>query len=190
MSARAMRGASLRVVLTPGEVARLRRPVLGTGGLQSLLRRLQARLRGADLDVYMRDLPRIARYVRHGKGGFQQRFPIATLRQHLPSIAPLFIDIERLATPDPWIYFKREALGGDPRIKIGQTSNPRGARVRPYTTDNPKRLDLLLLLAPQPHVTDRTYHRRFAHLRSTGEWFWPGDDLLAFIYARADTRAS
>lgn len=35
------------------------------------------------------------------------------------------------------------------------------------------------------HSVERRLHRRFSHLRTAGEWFEPGDDLLGFIVAEA-----
>ncbi len=186
----------VRLTITDEEVQPLRKGVFGRGGMQDVLRRMQSRLRGNELEVYVSDLPKIAKAIAIGKGGFQRRFPIASLRSHLPSIAPLFADSRewpRRYNPGVWIYFITE-IGGDPRIKIGQTTNPR-RRGGGWRTDNPLPMELLLLLPPQEGVDDGTYHRRFAkhhsprdpvegqstRRRKSGEWFWPGDDLRKFI---------
>lgn len=66
----------MRVIisLTQEEIDRLRRPIRGVGGFQSLLERLQARLRGGNLELNLEDVERIARYVQqYGEGGFQGR---------------------------------------------------------------------------------------------------------------------
>lgn len=65
----------LHIVLNPGDAERLRRPVEGQGGLQSLLRRLKASI-GDDgsLSLTEEEVERIRRYVsRYGQGGFQDR---------------------------------------------------------------------------------------------------------------------
>jgi len=74
------------------------------------------------------------------------------------------------------IYFIRPKVGG--AIKIG-TSIRLSQRIRQLQAE----FGELEVLA----VTDGSYdeesilHQRFAHLRHHGEWFEPGDDLLAFI---------
>lgn len=175
-----------RFSITADEIVRLRLPVLGRGGLQDLLRRLQSRLRGSELDVYISDFPRIARYWASGKGGFQRRFPIESLRAHLPSVAPLFaddIDKALLAKRAVWIYFAVERFG-EGQIKIGQTGDrhtkQRGAGRR---TDNPRTFDVVLWLAPQDGIEDKHYHRKFSRYRiwADREFFWPAEELKAFI---------
>lgn len=68
---------SVRVVidLTPDEAERLSRPILGQGGFQSLLRRLQAQLTDdSQMVLGLADVRRIVRYqARYGTGGFQGR---------------------------------------------------------------------------------------------------------------------
>lgn len=61
------------VLLRYLSVALLRRPVVGRGGFQSLLRRLQAGLRGRALTVTDADLDRLVRYCAGPVGGFQRR---------------------------------------------------------------------------------------------------------------------
>lgn len=88
----------LVVVLSPDELERLRLPVNGSGGAQTLLRRLQRGLEGSTLTLARRDLMTIVKVWRIGKGGFQGRLPMVALRPHLPSVAPLF---QNLDAPPP-----------------------------------------------------------------------------------------
>lgn len=64
-----------QIKLTSEEVERLRRPVEGRGGLQSLLRRLgKSILQDGTLVVSDEDVEKIRRYTgRYGQGGFQDR---------------------------------------------------------------------------------------------------------------------
>jgi hypothetical protein len=169
--------------------------------MQDILRRMQSRLRGNEVEVYVNDLPRIARACAIGRGGFQGRFPLASLREHLASIAPLFADATdriRLQKSGVWIYFVREikSIESDPRIKIGQTTNQR-KRGGGWRTDNPRPMEVLLWIHPKDGIDDGHYHRRFWQWHSTrpefdadeprrkkrknGEWFWPDEALTRFI---------
>jgi hypothetical protein len=77
------------------------------------------------------------------------------------------------------IYFIKRPDDG--RIKIGTTA---------YLTQRLRHLakecgvDLeVLAVRDGLFASERSLHRRFAHLRTVGEWFEPGDDLLGFIVA-------
>ena len=65
----------MKVQLTKDEADRLRRPVTGTGGFQTLLRKLQSQLSDDDVLVLTDDdAEKCARYfVSYGQGGFQNR---------------------------------------------------------------------------------------------------------------------
>ncbi len=67
--------ADKRIHLNPGDVELLRRPVSGSGGMQSLLRTLQGKLSGdGELTLTDDELRRIRHYVEdYGEGGFQSR---------------------------------------------------------------------------------------------------------------------
>ena len=74
------------------------------------------------------------------------------------------------------VYF----IGFRDRIKIG------------FSTDVHARLqrvahDRVLAVIPGTMATEKALHHRFAHLRVSGEWFEPGDDLMAYI---AEVRAA
>lgn len=70
----------IHLLLTEEEVGLLTRPVRGQGGFQSLLRVLQAGLRGRVLTITPANGVRIRRYsARYGSGGFQGR--LAFLRR-------------------------------------------------------------------------------------------------------------
>ena len=64
----------MKIQLSPAELNRIRRPVRGQGGFQSLLRKLQKQLDGDLLEVSEADLERLVRYsFEYGQGGFQER---------------------------------------------------------------------------------------------------------------------
>ena len=70
------------ITLTDSELDYLIKEARGTGGFQSLLRKLQTRLSGHDLELHLEDIERIVRYVReYGKGGFQSRLA-GVLNEH------------------------------------------------------------------------------------------------------------
>ena len=174
----------LEVTLSTPELVRLRRPVLGSGGYQSLLRRLQRGLRGRTLRIDVDDLGRLVTFWMHPhRGGFQQRFPRAALARYLRTTAPLFRECEPATPPvvTRWIYLVQDLRY---RIKIGVTAN-RARRGGGRRTDNADPLTVLLWIPETETVTERSLHQRFAYLRvhDTQEWFWPGEELLAFIEA-------
>ena len=64
----------MRIVLSNDEVTLLLKPVVGQGGWQSLLRRLQRQLEGSVLVLGPADVQKIVRYrERYGSGGWQGR---------------------------------------------------------------------------------------------------------------------
>lgn len=78
-------------------------------------------------------------------------------------------DYDRRDDPDSFVYFiRREKL-----IKIG------------YSIDPVRRAGdlggVVLATIPGERQVERSMHLMFAHLRDHGEWFRPGDDLLAYI---------
>ena len=65
----------MEVILDPQAMDLLRKEVNGTGGHQSLLRRLQKQLTGTKLKYDDEDFEKIKSYAYdYGKGGFQDRF--------------------------------------------------------------------------------------------------------------------
>ena len=64
----------LIISLNTDEVSLLQKEVHGVGGFQSLLTKLQTKLRGNNLELDLNDIEMIARYVKqYGRGGFQGR---------------------------------------------------------------------------------------------------------------------
>jgi hypothetical protein len=58
------------------------KPIVGQGGHQTLLRRLQAQIQDGVLSVSPEDMEKMLRYMlSYGSGGFQQRFAAATGRK-------------------------------------------------------------------------------------------------------------
>ncbi len=72
-------------------------------------------------------------------------------------------------------YFIR--AGSDGPIKIGQSIDP-NERLRDLQVSHHLKL---VLLAVVLGVTERELHVRFSRDRILGEWFFPSDDLLAYI---------
>ena len=77
------------------------------------------------------------------------------------------------------VYFiEAETLG---LIKIGFSDHVR-SRMRDLQTMSPDRLRVLWFIpSTDAPSLEREMHERFAHLRSHGEWFKPGGDLLDFL---------
>jgi len=66
----------MRIIINLSDEAinKLLRPISGSGGWQSLLRRLQQNLRGNELILNINDIERIVRYANnYGQGGFEDR---------------------------------------------------------------------------------------------------------------------
>lgn len=75
------------------------------------------------------------------------------------------------------IYFLQPIGGG--RIKIGTTIQL-SYRLKQLASEFGDDLEVLAIIdGDRPE--ERQLHRKFAHLRTVGEWFEPGDDLLGFI---------
>lgn len=79
------------------------------------------------------------------------------------------------------IYFVRGEESGS--IKIGMTGNVK-RRLRLLRVNTPEKLALILVIHG-PRMLERLLHFHFRHLNIHGEWFKPGEDLLAFIADRA-----
>lgn len=90
------------------------------------------------------------------------------------------LDVPMPTPRGPLVYFVRR---GD-EIKIGFTHrlSQRMAGLGGALT--------LLGIVPGTTTTERMYHERFTHLRTQGEWFRAGPDLLAAIDAECDTESS
>lgn len=185
--------ADVTVALTQREYERLTAKTTATGGLQVLIHRLQRGIRKGPsgtwlLTVKDADLARIPKYWKStggkpGRGGYQSRLPIRALRPYLQSVAPLFDDGSVVKTVKPFVYFKRSKLAGrDGKIKIGHGAERRARGGR--HTDNPEELVVLLRLRETDERDEQYFHNKFRHLQIVPdqEWFWPGDDLLAFIH--------
>ena len=82
----------LTFTLPTRAVEALRRPVVGQGGFQSLLRHLQKRLEGNELTLSPDLIAKIVRYVRdYGGGGFQGRLDtvLSELKKLRSLLSPL-----------------------------------------------------------------------------------------------------
>lgn len=85
----------------------------------------------------------------------------------------------------PHVYFIQQGDSG--AIKIGCSKNP-SQRLAGLQTGHSEPLRLLTC-AVGSQAQERALHDRFAHLRVSGEWFRPADDLLAYIRLVNDRRA-
>ena len=70
-------------------------------------------------------------------------------------------------------------------IKIGFTSKPVSARINEFKTGCPFPTEILGTIEGGMQV-ERALHKRFAHLRSSGEWFIESDELLSYISERGE----
>lgn len=77
-----------------------------------------------------------------------------------------------------------QAVIGGP-VKIGYTSGDMRQRLAALQCGSPFELKVCRL-EQGPRSQENVLHRRFAHLRLHGEWFEPGQDLLAYIGAAAE----
>lgn len=77
---------------------------------------------------------------------------------------------------DCYVYFIQAGTG---YIKIGSTTDVK-RRMCSLQTANAEQLNLLGVMKGST-AKEKSIHDRFKHLRVRGEWFRPGDDLLAFI---------
>lgn len=85
----------------------------------------------------------------------------------------------------PHVYFIQQGDSG--AIKIGCSKNPT-QRLQGLQTGHSEPLRLLTC-AVGSQAQERALHDRFAHLRVSGEWFRPAEDLLAYIRLVNDRRA-
>lgn len=85
----------------------------------------------------------------------------------------------------PHVYFIQQGDSG--AIKIGCSKNP-SQRLQGLQTGHSEPLRLLTC-AVGSQGQERALHDRFAHLRVSGEWFRPAEDLLAYIRLVNDRRA-
>lgn len=72
----------IRIPLSPQAQRAFAKPIVGKGGHQTLLRRLQAQIENGVLVVSVADMEKMLRYMlSYGSGGFQQRLAAATGRR-------------------------------------------------------------------------------------------------------------
>jgi len=72
----------VEIQLSDGDLELLMRPVAGSGGWQSLLRKLQRQVEGRTLRLSEGDSQRILRYIlSYGSGGWQDRLVAAAAKK-------------------------------------------------------------------------------------------------------------
>lgn len=87
------------IALTDEQLVRLKRPLKGSGGWQSLLRNIQKRINGTNLELSVRDVCRILRYSKdYGEGGFQGRLQGTVEQTELLAIS--ILGALRIDVPD------------------------------------------------------------------------------------------
>ncbi|MBA2669250.1 MAG: hypothetical protein H0U67_02640 [Gemmatimonadetes bacterium] len=72
----------IRIPLSPQAQTAFSKPIVGRGGHQTLLRRLQGQIQDGVLEISSADMEKMLRYMlSYGSGGFQQRFAAAAGRK-------------------------------------------------------------------------------------------------------------
>lgn len=77
-----------------------------------------------------------------------------------------------------WVYFIRQGQYGN--IKIGFTTGDPAIRCAALQTGNSERLHVIAAIRGAQSLEQRL-HKQFARLRHQGEWFRPGEALMAFL---------
>ena len=73
-------------------------------------------------------------------------------------------------------------------LKLGQSTDPEG-RTRQMQVGSPERLILLHKVRLEAYNQEVLLHRKFRPYRSHGEWYFPNQELLAFVEVmRADPK--
>lgn len=72
-----------------------------------------------------------------------------------------------------------------PVVKIGHSADPE-SRLMQIQPMSPDKLSLVLIL-PGERFAEVELHRRFAHLRSHGEWFKAEPELMAWLLSERHT---
>lgn len=74
--------ADVQIRLSPQAQKAFAKPIVGRGGHQTLLRRLQGQIEDGVLTISPEDMEKMLRYMlSYGSGGFQQRLAAATGRK-------------------------------------------------------------------------------------------------------------
>jgi hypothetical protein len=73
-----------------------------------------------------------------------------------------------------FVYFVQGEFGGG--IKIGYSKTPE-SRLKQLQTSYPDTLKILVLV-PGSNKDEKSYHRKFEHIKLNGEWFKPEKELI------------
>lgn len=95
------------------------------------------------------------------------------------------LERESRVTAKGHVYFIQQGDGGS--IKIGYSKNP-AQRLASLQTGHSESLHMRAI-APGSMAQERALHDRFSHLRVSGEWFRPDEDLVAYMRLVSDRRA-
>lgn len=96
----------------------------------------------------------------------------------MPPVVKVFISVRE---PDALVYFIKNEDNG--HIKIGHSIDPE-KRLLDLQVSNSARLSIIST-RDGGEPMEKHLHQKFAHLKIRGEWFTPGDDLLAYIQEQA-----
>lgn len=99
-------------------------------------------------------------------------------------VSPYRLEAETFAGKEH-VYFIQQGEFG--LVKIGYSKNPTH-RLMVLQTAHGERLSMRAC-APGGKEQEHALHERFTHLRVAGEWFRPGEELLAYIQAVAEKGA-
>lgn len=125
---------------------------------------------GEDIDIPIRLLTPEEREQRYRAG-------LAKAKERLE--APMRVTLKS------HVYFIQQGESGS--VKIGYSKNP-AQRLATLQTGHSEPLHMRAM-APGSMAQERALHDRFSHLRVSGEWFRPGEDLIAYMRLVADRRA-
>lgn len=109
----------------------------------------------------------------------------AHMKEQAATFCQQRLEREARVTAKGHVYFIQQ--GGAGSIKIGYSKNPT-QRLMGLQTGHSEPLHMRAM-APGSMAQERALHDRFAHLRVSGEWFRPGEDLIAYMRLVADRRA-
>ena len=145
---------------------------LGRDVAEQYARRLEHWDHDGECALFSRDLHRIVAVIRSGGIYWRSSVDHEIVTAYLSGAGG---DPEPSAKPV--VYFVQAETSQ--LIKIGWSARLAN-RIAALRTGSPERLTVLKTI-PGDCQLESEIHQRFRHLRHHGEWFKPGDDLLAFI---------
>ncbi len=112
------------IPLTDAQRDRLLLPVQGSGGWQSLLRKLQKRIQDSHVELTTEDVGRILRYAQdYGQGGFQNRLDGVVKQSRI--LAKAILEALRMEVPEELQAKSQARLGESTATNRRQQSQTR-----------------------------------------------------------------